>query len=700
MRPEVLNPLFAPIDSLPGVGPRLKPAFVRLTGETVRDLLWHLPHGVVDRRLSPALTDAVPGTVVTVEVKVESHHSPAPNSPRSPWRVKVADDTASLDLVFFRASRKWITETLPVGRQVVVSGRVDVYQGRAQMTHPDHIVAPDQADSVRRIEPIYGLGGGITPKVLGKALAGALKRCPELPEWLDPTSRERLGWPAWEAAVRAVHAPVVPEDLEPTTPARQRLAYDELLANQLALMLVRRNLRRRAGRALAGGDAAVDKVLAALPFPLTSAQQRVGAEIAADMASPERMLRLLQGDVGSGKTVVAFLALVRAVACGTQGALMAPTEILARQHLATLEPLAKAAGVRLGLLTGRATAADREATLAALAAGDIDIILGTHALFQPGVTFRDLGLAVIDEQHRFGVHQRVQLSAKGTAASGHHPDVLVMTATPIPRTLTLTAYGDMDVSRLDEKPPGRQKVDTRIIGARRLGEVVAAIGRAVNRGDKVYWVCPAIDGDGLSGTAAVEQRAADLKARSGLRVGLVHGQMKGEDKDRVMADFAGDGLDVLVATTVIEVGVNVPTATVMVVEQAERFGLAQLHQLRGRVGRGKRAATCLLVYGDSLTDSGRVRLETLRRSDDGFEIAETDLALRGGGEVLGTRQSGLPAFRLADLGRDTALLDQARREASYLVEVDPQLEGPRGKALRVLLYLFDRDSATRTLRGG
>jgi len=693
MRPEVLFPLFAPVTALTGVGPRLAGAIERLAGPHIVDLLWHLPSGVIDRRYAPTLAEAVPGRVATLTVTVGEHRAP-PSHSRAPYRVHCFDATGDVTLVFFHARAEYLRRTLPKGQERVVSGQLDDYGGALQMTHPDHIVPPAQGDTVRIVEPTYPLTAGLTPKVLVRAIASALKRAPELPEWLDPALVAREGWPTWHAALKAAHAPRDPADLEPLTPVRRRLAYDELLAGQLAVAVVRATMKRQSGRAVAAPGELRRKALAALPFDLTGSQSQAIAEIDADMASDMRMLRLLQGDVGSGKTVVAFLAMLTAVESGHQAALMAPTEILARQHYATIAPLAEAAGVEVVLLTGRERGKAREAALAGLGDGRIALAVGTHALFQADVAFADLALAVIDEQHRFGVHQRLLLAGKGARAA----DTLVMTATPIPRTLMLAAYGDLDNSRLLEKPAGRKPVDTRALPLERLEDVMAAVGRALDRGAKVFWVCPLVEESEVSDMAAATERHAALRDRFGDRVGLVHGRMKGPEKDAAMARFVDGGMDLLVATTVIEVGVDVPAASVMVIEQAERFGLAQLHQLRGRIGRGDLAGTCLLLYRPPLGETARARLNILRETDDGFRIAEEDLRLRGAGDVLGTRQSGLPDLRLADLALHGDLLAIAQDDARLVLERDPGLAGPRGAALRVLLYLFERDAAVKYVR--
>ena len=703
MRPEILFPLFAPVTALSGVGPRSAKLIESLAGPHVVDLCWHLPSGLIDRRYAPKIADAEPDRVVTLTVRVGPHM--APRTPRQPYRIACHDDTGEVTLVFFHAKADYLGRILPEGEVRVVSGRLEVFGGRLQMTHPDHIGRLEELSSLKRVEPVYPLTAGLTLKPLGKAVRGALERAPEPPEWLDPAFIAREGWPDWRSALGAVHAPRGPEDLDPLTPARRRLAYDELLANQLALGLVRHHQRGQRGRPIRGDGRLCDRALAALPFRLTASQRQAWAEISADMASRSRMLRLLQGDVGSGKTVVALMAMLGAVEAGSQAALMAPTEILARQHLRTIAPLAEAAGVGLELLTGRDKGKAREAALARLESGESGLAVGTHALFQQEVAFRDLALAVIDEQHRFGVHQRLTLAAKGPegakGAKGRGAvDVLVMTATPIPRTLVLTSYGDMEVSRLTEKPAGRQPIDTRVVPLERLDEVIDSIARALDTDAKVYWVCPLVEDSEASDLAAAEARHKSLSQRFGARVGLVHGRMKGKDKDAVMAAFAEGPVDLLVATTVIEVGVDVAAATVMVIEHAERFGLAQLHQLRGRVGRGAGKSTCLLLYQGPLGETARARIGILRETDDGFRIAEEDLRLRGAGELLGTRQSGFPEFRLADLAVHDELLATARDDARLIIDKDPDLAGPRGAALRVLLYLFERDAAVKYLGSG
>ena len=693
MRPELLNNMFKPVTSLTGIGPRLSTLVEKAAGPNVVDLCWHLPFAIIDRRYAPEVAQARPGVVATMTLSVDKHVKP-PNK-RLPYKVFCSDDTGTLALVFFHAHEDYLRKTLPEGEIRVVSGKVEQFGKELQITHPDHIGTADEIAKLQAVEPVYPLTTGLTLKVLSKAIRASLEMLPELAEWIDPAYLQQQGWKAWQEAVRDAHGPEDEASLEPNAPARQRLAYDELLANQLALALVRASMRRIKGRAIEGDGHLRAKIIDTLPFRLTDSQVTASGEIADDMARPQRMLRLLQGDVGSGKTVVALLAMLNAVEAGDQAVMMAPTEILARQHLATIEPLAKVAGIEIVLLTGRDKGKTRDAILEKLASGEAALAVGTHALFQDDVEFKSLAMAVIDEQHRFGVHQRLTLAAKGLAV-----DILVMTATPIPRTLMLTAYGDMDVSRLPDKPAGRLPIDTRVMPIERLSEVTTALKRSLDSGAQVYWVCPLIEESEVLDVAAAEDRHDQLKEVFGDQVRLVHGRMKGKEKVAAMAAFTEGTTRILVATTVIEVGVDVTQATVMVIEHAERFGLAQLHQLRGRIGRGTNPSTCLLLYASPLTATAKARLKIMRETDDGFRIAEEDLKLRGAGELLGTRQSGLPEFRMADLTVHGDLLAAARDDAALILNRDRDLSSERGQALRTLLYLFERDAAVRNLRSG
>ncbi len=700
MRPSLLDPVFAPLTGLSGVGPKIAPLFDRLIardgrGARVVDLLMHMPTGGIDRRLRPLLRDAPYGETVTVKVRVEAHRPSPTGRGKAPFRVLVSDDTADMELVFFNPRVGQIQSMLPVGATRWLSGKLELFDGLRQMVHPERILDEQQLASLPPIEPIYPLTEGLGPRVVAKTARAALSRLPLLPEWQDPAVLTKRQWPTFSEAMRAVHDPVDLSAFSPASLMRQRLAYDELLANQLAIIMIRARMKKATGRPTIGTVVLETKLRAALPFALSAGQEQALIEIGKDMASHDRMLRLLQGDVGSGKTVVGLLAMARAVEAGRQAAMMAPTEILARQHFERMKPLADISGMRIALLTGRDKAAERRNTLEGLADGSIDMVVGTHALFQEQVVFRDLALAVVDEQHRFGVHQRLALSSKGEGV-----DLLVMTATPIPRTLVLTYFGDMDVSILREKPAGRKPIDTRSVTLDRMDEVVSGIGRAIDGGAQVYWVCPLVAESEFLDVAAAEDRFQHLKGLFGDSVDMVHGQMPGPDKDRAVERFARGETRILVSTTVIEVGVDVPNASIMVIEHAERFGLSQLHQLRGRVGRGAKSSTCILLYKAPLGETAKARIGIMRETEDGFRIADEDLRLRGEGDVLGVKQSGAPGFRLADIAVHGDLLTMARDDAMLHHTRDPELSSERGKALRVLLYLFERDEAVKLLRAG
>jgi ATP-dependent DNA helicase RecG len=686
VRPEILNPLFAEVEVLKGVGPQVARLLKRLDLTRVVDVLYHLPTGAIERISAPAANAALLGRNVIIELT--PYQTRENRSGRGPMRIFTSDsDGNTITLVYFN-NPGWAKRSLPTGQKRIVSGKLEAYGEEWQIIHPE-VAEPGKGPAPAIREPVYPLTEGLTNRRMGELAREALERAPELTEWIESSLATREGWRAWRASLALVHS-------EPAADAaRKRLAYDEIFANQLALLLLRRSQRRHRTVPLPGTGELAAKLK--LPYQLTGAQRRVIEEIRGDMAQTAPMLRLLQGDVGSGKTLVALLAMLAAVESGAQAALLAPTEILARQHHATLLCQLDSIGVRVAILTGREKGRARDSVLMGLADGSIDILVGTHAIFQEKVAYKNLGLAVIDEQHRFGVSQRLLLSSKAE----HPPHLLVMTATPIPRTLTLTQYGEMDVSRIDEMPPGRSPVETRVISEEKLPEVIDSLGRHITGEGQAYWVCPLVEESEKSDAAAAEERARVLKLRFGEdKVGLVHGRMKGPDKDSVMARFASGELAVLVATTVIEVGVDVPNATLMIVEGAERFGLAQLHQLRGRVGRGSGQSTCLLIRGQTLTDVGRARLSLMRETNDGFRIAEEDLRLRGPGEILGIRQSGEEAFRVATSENVQELAPVAQSDAQLLLDRDGGLKGPRGKAARICLYLFERDQAVDLIRSG
>ncbi len=693
--------LFAELSGIKGIGPKTAVLFTQLLlkGATeavsarLIDLLLHMPTGAIDRRYRCTISQLPVQGIVTVAVTIGKHHPPPPHMRRLPYKVDVFDNTGAMSLVFFKAFPEQLNRLLPEGQQRIVSGEITWFGSQPQISHPDHVVRDDQFETLPKVEPVYPLTAGLSSKTIIKALREILPKLPIMPEWQDPHWLKSNSFPPFTEALRLQHAPPDPSRVDPLDASRLRLAYDELLANQLALALVRHSMRRAKGRPILRTGKIRSHIQ--LPFKLTHSQVTASAEIEADMAGPDRMLRLLQGDVGSGKTVVAFLAMVTAAEAATQSALMVPTELLARQHYATLLKLAEGSPLQIAILTGREKGKVRDDILTRLSSGDIHIIVGTHALFQAGVKFHNLGLAVIDEQHRFGVHQRLALQG-----STGMVDVLAMTATPIPRTLALTAYGDMDVSKLTDKPPGRHSVETRTISTHRTAEVLGGIGRAIGLGARIYWVCPLIEESEHLDLIAAQDRFDELNSIYGSKVEILHGRMKAPDKDAVMEKFKNGELSILVSTTVIEVGVDVPEATIMVIEHAERFGLAQLHQLRGRVGRGRAQSSCVLLYQEPLGEIAKARLSIMRETEDGFRIAEEDLKLRGAGEMLGTQQSGLQEFRLADLNFHGELLAAARDDAQLILSKDPQLLTERGDALRHLLYVFERDVAIRLLAAG
>jgi len=693
MRPDILFPLFADVETLKGVGPRVSEALGRAMGIRVKDLILTPPTGLIDRSFSPTIADAKANEICTFSVTVGRHMKPSDH--KRPYRIRVYDDTGDMTLVFFQARADYLNKILPEGSQRIVSGKTEVFNAELQMTHPDYVLGLKEKNDLPIYETLYPLSAGLSQKVARKAMNGALQRLPTMPEWLDEAMLHQQNWPSFHEAVLRLHHPEHPADWSVTAPPRMRLAYDELLAKQLAMALVRENTRRTSGRAFETSGHYIDDVLKGAPFKPTNAQTRVLSEILADMKSPYRMARLLQGDVGAGKTFVAALASAHAAESGAQTALMAPTEILARQHAETLKTFLEPAGLTVQALTGRDKGKPRSAIATGLEEGYIDVVIGTHVLFQEKVEFKDLGLVIIDEQHRFGVHDRLKLTQKG-----EKPDLLVMTATPIPRTLALTSYGDLDISKLDEKPAGRRPIETRIIPMARLDDIIDGVGRAVKDGNQVYWVCPLVEDSGLIDLSSVEDRHRQLSAIYGEKVGLLHGRMNGQEKEAMSVAFKKGAYDILVATTVIEVGVDAPDATIMVIEHAERFGLAQLHQLRGRVGRLDKASSCLLLYQGPLSVNGKARLEIMRSSEDGFLIAEKDWELRGSGDLLGSRQSGLPDYKLADLDKHTALLETAVQDARLLAQTDPALKSPRGEAARTLLYLFEQDFGVALMNAG
>ncbi|WP_375702162.1 ATP-dependent DNA helicase RecG [Bartonella sp. AA89HNZF] len=702
MPPSLLAPLFNSIQTLSGITPKVYGLLTKLLNvnptqreATLIDLLQLMPHSVIDRRMRPSIACAKEGDTVTLEIIIDQHQPPPRGHNRIPYRVIAHDQTGKINLVFFHAQPLWLKKQLPEGKKVIVSGRVEWFNGQLSMAHPDYIAPSEQSNQIPLIEPIYPSTAGLAAKTLRRAIQNALDFIPLLPEWIDENIKKQQNFPSFSVALRRIHAPINPDDLSLESTARKRLAYDELFACQLALGLVRLKTKSLVGTSRPATGIYTNKLLNILPFQLTTGQKKAVEDIANDLASPEPMLRLLQGDVGAGKTVVALMAMAQISENSGQSALMAPTEVLARQHFSTIAPLAEKIGLQTTLLTGREKGKLRTNILNDILSGQVSIVIGTHALIQNSVTYNNLALTIIDEQHRFGVHQRIALTEKGNKA-----DMLVMTATPIPRTLVLTAFGDMDVSKITEKPIGRQPITTATLSLKRLHELIARIAIALEKGEKLYWICPLVEESTALDLTSIENRFAFLHERFGAHVGMIHGKMSTAEKEAAMASFKCGNTRILVATTVIEVGVDIPDASIIVIEHAEHFGLSQLHQLRGRVGRGNKKSSCILLYKDPLTKTAATRLNIIRNTEDGFEIAEEDWRLRGEGELLGTKQSGVPEFHIANLAVHSDLLSMARKDARLFLQRDPHLSSEQGQALRLLLYLFGHNDATRLLRAG
>ncbi len=694
MRPTELYPLFTPIAALHGVGQSHAKKLEKLGLVRIIDLLWHLPVKVLDRRYMPKISEATVGVVATMKVRIDKIEK-APN-PKSPWNIYVSDTTGSMVVSYFRASSSWIEKTFPIGAVRVISGHLEHWHGMLQMNHPDYIGTTEDLPHIARLQPVWPLTAGITGKYMERLINQALGRINDLPEWQDEPWLKQQSFPGFSQCLYALHHPDSEKLLSAQHAYRRRLAYDEVLAHQLALRLIRQHLREKTGISIIGDGHLTKEIIKHLPFEMTEAQRRCIKEIISDMQSSHKMVRLLQGDVGSGKTLVALLAMATAVEAGYQAAMMVPTELLARQHVASIMTMIEHTAINAVILTGKEKGKKRQAILEQIASGEADIIIGTHALIVDDVQYHKLALVIIDEQHRFGVHQRVQLLNKGQAA-----DLLVMTATPIPRSLMLSVWGDMESSKLDEKPKGRKPIVTTVMPAKRLYDVIQALNRAMAQGDKIYWVCPLVEESEKVDMAAAEDRYHMLKDHFGEeKVALVHGKMKVTEKDEAMKRFKDGDASLLVATTVIEVGVDVPEATIMVIEHAERFGLAQLHQLRGRVGRSDAQSSCILLYDGTLGYVSKERLKIMRSTNDGFVIAEKDLELRGAGDILGSRQSGIPQFKFMDLELHKDLMFAAADDVKLILHHDPKLQAPRGQALRKLLYLFEKDSAIDLLQSG
>ena len=698
--PTLENFLNYPLSSLPGVGPRTRALLKNLVGDSLQDLLFFFPHRIVERLYFPSIHAYLRSAhtlkedvFITLIVRVNQISKPTRKG--GPIKVKVEDDTGSFDLMFFNSNFQYLQKKLMLFQDLLVSGRPTFYGKKFQINHPDYIGAPAALSDFRGSSPIYPLTAGLSNKVVASVAQTALKMAPNIDEWLSPELLNARHWPSWKEALTTLHCPK-PIDFLPTCPARQRLAYDELLAQQLTLLLSRTTSFTKSGMSTPASTR-IPSFLKSLPFELTPCQTRVFKEISEDLSSSRRMLRLLQGDVGSGKTVVSFLAALQMSDQNAQVSFLAPTEILAQQHFKTMSPWAESLGISLDILSGSSSQRKHGKDVKnRLKEGILSLVVGTHALLEDDVIFKDLRLVVVDEQHRFGVEQRLKLFKKG-----RHSDILAMSATPIPRTLQLVNFGDMGISILHEKPKNRKPITTRVLPLNRIDDVINGITRILEKKQRVYWICPLIEESEKLDLTAAQERFLALQHVFGEKVvGLLHGKMKSVEKENVMGSFARGDIQILVSTTVIEVGIDIKEASLMVIEHAERFGLSQLHQLRGRVGRGEDASSCLLLYAEGLSEIARCRLSILRETNDGFKIAEEDLRLRGSGDLLGVHQSGYDIFKVADLYEHKDLLEMAQKEARLIFEKDPHLLNERGFKLRNLLSLFNRVHVLEYLTAG
>ena len=685
MRPKILYKLFSNIISLKGIGPKNAKVIERLCGKYVIDLLFHKPSTYIDRRNSPKIVDLEEGKIATIIVTIDSH-SPSFNK-RMPYRINCSDDTGAISIVYFNLRGPYLKKIFPVGRQKVISGKFEKFNENFQITHPQHVVDLENLDNVKKIECIYPLTAGLTSKTIQKSINSALINLDPLPEWIPDDKIKGNNWPNWNEAIKKIHNPVNTSD-SVNSLFLERLVFDELLAQQLTIRLIKNKISHTQGVPIKRKNKLIKQLEENLDFSLTNDQLKTIDEISRDQSKPNKMLRLLQGDVGSGKTIVALFAMMQCLENEKRSILMAPTEILAEQHFNTIAKIIDSMDLTCSLITSSTKESHNFKA---------DILIGTHALFQEKVSFDNIGLVVIDEQHKFGVHQRILLNEK----AGNECDVLLMTATPIPRTLELAAYGDTDISKIMEKPKNRKEINTKSINITKVEDLKESLNKIISKGEKIYWVCPLVDESEKLQLQSVNERLKDLRSYySDYSVEIVHGQMQQEDKNSVMQKFKSGKVNILVATSVIEVGIDDPDATVIIIENAERFGLSQLHQLRGRVGRGEKTSTCILLFNGPLTENAKRRIKIMKETNDGFKIAEEDLDIRGAGEILGSKQSGVPNFKLSNLDKHKHLLEEARETAIKTIKDDPQLKSPLGKAQRVLLHLFRNDVAIDYLKTG
>lgn len=689
MRPGTLNVFFASLTSLKGVGEKIANKLADKIGPYPRDLLFHLPTGLEVRHAVEILAPDLVGQKVTLTV--------TPHTMKSmPKRhiIQCEAGGVALEIAYFNMQERFIKNIFSIGKPCLVSGTLGVFQGTYQMVHPDFVGSLDKRDIWVGVQPIYSKVGGIGQRNYRRVVDDILSRLPVLPEWIAEAYMEAQHFPTFLESLVRVHHPTALDDIMLPTSAHRRLAFDELCAFQLARKLSTALSEKETAASLMGDTVRMQAFIQHLPFSRTQDQLEVCNKIEARLKSTAPLQALLLGDVGTGKTLVALFALVQAVLSGKQGALLAPTEILAQQHFATFQALLKDMNIEVALLTGSTPMKVRRGLLENLKWGKIHILVGTHALLEPAVCFQDLACVVIDEQHRFGVAQRMRLLQKGKA-----PHLILMSATPIPRTLLMGLYGDMEVFTLREKPRNNAVIETSLVPSKKMDALIAGVGRKLAAGEKVYWVCPLVEeseagdeGDGRAPKTDVETRFQALtKDMPGEKIFMLHGRLSSEEKTRIMDEYRACPAGVLVATTVIEVGVDVPEATAIIIENAHNFGLAQLHQLRGRVGRGARPGQCVLLYDAGISETGKKRLDTLKTTHDGFKIAEVDLEMRGGGDLFGTKQSGLPAFFFADLFQHQDLVKESGRQMQQLLKEDPGLKGSMGERMRLVLHLFSYD---------
>ena len=685
MRPKILYKLFSNLETIKGIGPKNAKLIERLCGKYLLDLILHRPIAYIDRRNSPKIKDLSNNSIVTLILKVDSH-TPSFNK-RMPYKITCSDETGQLNIVYFNLRGPYLKKMFPLGSKKVVSGKVEEFNGIFQMTHPQHIADESNLDSVKKIECVYPLTAGISSKIIQKSINSSLAIIDDLPEWIPNDYLQKNNWTSWKKSIYEMHNPnELKEDKEDIY--LNRLVFDELLSQQLTVRLIKNKISKLKGNTIKPNGSLLESLKNHLSFELTDDQNQAIKEISKDQSSPNKMLRLIQGDVGSGKTVVALHGMIQCAENSKKSILMAPTEILAEQHYNTIKLFAD----KLKLSCALITASNKKNHNY-----ESDILIGTHALFQDKVSIDNIGLIVIDEQHRFGVHQRILLNEK----AGNECDILLMTATPIPRTLELASYGDMDITKIMQKPKNRKPIITKSINLNKIESLKEALIKKLKQREKIYWVCPLVDESDKIDLQSVNQRVLDIqKYYKDFNVEMVHGQMKQEEKNKIMDNFKNFKTQILVATSVIEVGIDDPDATVIIIENSERFGLSQLHQLRGRVGRGTKQSTCILLFDGTLTDNAKKRINVMKETNDGFKIAEEDLSIRGAGEILGTRQSGLPNFRLTNLNVHKSLMLQAREMAIKIVEKDPELSSDQGKSLRLLLHLFNNQVAIDYLKSG